>query len=468
MATVETASTSAALDSEALRELREGFRGEIIEPDHARYDDARVVFNGMFDRRPALILRPTGTADVIRALGLVKASGLPFAVRGGGHSVAGFSSVDGGIVLDLSALAGVRVDPEKRTARAQGGVNWGAFDRETQQFGLAVTGGRVTTTGVAGFTTGSGSGWLERKYGFACDNLISADVVTADGEVVVANERENADLFWGLKGGGGNFGVITELEFNLHPAGPIVYGGLAAFDPTKGRQVINTWRDLCEGAPAELGWAVASIVAPPEPFVPEQWHGKRMWAIAGQFAGPQDQAEQVLAPMRALGPEVDLFQPMPYTVVQGLIDGANPYGRRNYWRAHNVSNFDDKLTDMLLEQSETMLSPFSALLVVNMAGAIADVGDDETALGGRAAPFSIHLNTMWEDADADEANIGWTRGATKAFSPWISPGMALNFYTEVGEDEISDSFGARLGRLKTLKRQYDPGNLFRLNQNIKP
>jgi hypothetical protein len=457
-----------SLDPDALSEVREGFRGEIIEPDHAHYDEARAVFNGMFDRRPAVILRPTGTADVIRALGLAKASGLPFAIRGGGHSVAGFSSTEGGIVLDLSALQGVRVDPEKRTARAQGGVNWGTFDRETQQFGLAVTGGRVTTTGVAGFTTGSGSGWLERKYGFACDNLISADVVTADGEVVVANDKENADLFWALKGGGGNFGVITELEFKLHPAGPIVYGGLAAFDPAKGREVINTWRELCDGAPGDLSWVVASIVAPPEPFVPEQWQGERMWAIAGQFAGSQDDAEKVLAPMRALGPEVDLFQPMPYTVVQSLIDGANPYGRRNYWRAHNLADFDDKLTDTLLAQSETMPSPFSALLVLNMAGAIADVGEEDTALGGRQAPFSVHMNTMWEGADGDDANIAWTRGATEAFSPWISSGMALNFYTEVGDNEISDSFGARLKKLTTVKQKYDPGNLFRLNQNIKP
>jgi FAD/FMN-containing dehydrogenase len=468
MADTAVAAGSAALDPDALRELREGFRGEIIEPDHAHYDDARVVFNGMFDRRPAVILRPTGTADVIRALGLVKTSGVPFAIRSGGHSVAGFSSCDGGIVLDLTAMSGVRVDPEKRTGRAQGGVNWGTFDRETQQFGLAVTGGRVTTTGVAGFTTGSGSGWLERKYGFACDNLISADIVTADGEVVVANETENSDLFWGLRGGGGNFGVITELEFNLHPAGPIVYAGLTAFDPAKGREVINTWRDLCDGATGELGWGVASVVAPPEPFVPEQWHGKRMWAIAGQFSGSQDDAEKILAPMRALGPEFDLFQPMPYTMIQGLLDGANPYGRRNYWRAHNLADFDDKLTDAILEQAESMPSPFSAMIVLNMGGAIAEVDDDATALGGRAAPFSIHLNTMWEGAENDDANIAWTRGATTAYKPWISSGMALNFYTEVGDDEIVDSFGGRLARLKTLKQKYDPGNLFRLNQNIKP
>jgi FAD/FMN-containing dehydrogenase len=243
MTGLETAST-AVLDADALNELRDGFRGQIIEPGDASYDEKRAVFNGMFDRRPAAILRPTGTADVIRAIGLARTTGAPFAIRGGGHSVAGFSSCDGGIVLDLRSLQGIRIDPERRTGRVQGGVNWGTFDRETQQFGLAVTGGRVTTTGVVGFTTGSGSGWLERKLGFACDSVISADVVTADGEVVVATESENADLLWGLKGGSGNFGVVTEMEFRLHPVAPIVYGGLMAFDPAKGRDVIRTWRDV--------------------------------------------------------------------------------------------------------------------------------------------------------------------------------------------------------------------------------
>jgi len=467
MTELETAST-AVLDQHALSELREGFRGEIITSDDAAFDEARAVWNGMFDRRPAAILRPTGTADVIRGVGLARASGLPLAVRGGGHSVAGFSACEAGIVLDLRSLQGVRVDPLKRTGRVQGGVNWGAFDRETQQFGLAVTGGRVTTTGVIGFTTGSGSGWLERKLGLACDNVTRADVVTADGEVVVATEEENSDLLWGLKGGSGNFGVVTEMEFRLHPVAPIVYGGLIAFDPAKGRDVIRTWRDISDGAPEELGWAVASVCAPPEPFVPEQWHGRRMWAVAGQFAGPQDEAERLLAPLRALGAEFDLFQPMPYTIVQGLLDGANPYGRRAYWRAHNVSGFDEAMIEKLIELAEEMVSPFAALIAVNMAGAIARVSDDATALGARDAPFAVHLNTIWEGEDGDDANIAWTRGATEALAPWIRSGMALNFYTEIGEAEIADSFGARLERLREVKRKYDPGNLFRRNQNIAP
>ena len=465
--TSATANTT-ALDAAVLGELREGFRGTVIEPGDARYDDLRGVFNGMFDRRPAAILRPTGTADVIRAIGLARLSGLPLAIRSGGHSVAGFSSCDGGIVIDLRDLSGVRVDPAKQTASVQGGVDWGTLDRETQQFGLATTGGRVTTTGVAGFTTGSGSGWLERKLGFASDNLIRADLVTADGEVVVATEDENADLLWGLSGGGGNFGVITELEFRLAPVPPIVYGGLALFDPAQARELIATWRDISADAPDELGWAIASICAPPEEFVPVEWQGKRMWAVLGQFAGTQEEAERLLQPLRALKPIVDLFQPMPYTVVQSLIDPSNPYGRRNYWRAHNLADFGEDTVDTLLAQADRIISPFTALIVLQMGGAIGRVSEDASAVGGRSAPFAVHLNCMWEGAEADEANIAWTRGATKAFSPWIAPGMGLNFFTEVGDDEIEAGFGAKFTRLRALKQQYDPANVFRLNQNIKP
>jgi FAD/FMN-containing dehydrogenase len=468
MTDIGTAPARGALDSDALSELREGFRGDVIEPGDARYDETRQIFNGMFDRRPAAILRPTGTADVIRAIGLARLTGLPFAIRSGGHSVAGFSSCDSGIVLDLRALKGIRIDPERRTARVQAGVDWGELDRETQQFGLAVTGGRVTSTGVIGFTTGSGSGWLERKLGFACDSLISADVVTADGDVVVATEHENADLLWALKGGGGNFGVITEAEFRLHPLAPIVYGGLMAFDPAQAREVISTWRDISADGPEELGWAVGAVTAPPEPFVPVEWQGRQVWAVLGQYAGPSDVAEKLMAPLRALGPLVDLFQPMPYTVVQTLIDGANPYGRRNYWRAHNADNIDEQTIDTMLELADAITSPFAALLVLNLGGAVSRVSDDATALGGRAAPFAFHLNTMWEGEEHDDENIAWTRRATEALSPWISPGMGLNFYTEIGDDEIRDTFGSRLDRLRKTKQMYDPQNLFRLNQNITP
>ena len=464
----ETVTRAGVLEATALDELREGFRGEIIEPGSADYDASRAVFNGMFDRRPATILRPAGTADVIRAIGLAKLSGAPLAIRGGGHSVAGFSMCDGGIVIDTRGMKGIRVDPKKRTARAQAGVNWGEFDAETQAFGLATTGGRVTTTGVPGFTLGSGSGWLERKHGFAADNLISVDLVTAEGEVVTATEDENAELLWGLRGGGGNFGVVTEMEFRLHEVGPIVYGGLAAFDPEQSREVLQIWRDISEDAPEALGWAIASVTAPPAPFVPQEWQGRRVMAIVGQFAGDLEEAERLLKPLRALKPILDLWQPMPYLATQGLLDPGNPYGARSYWRAYNVGGLDEAAIDTFIERATTIPSPLTAFIILGMGGAISRVGENDTALSGRDVPFNVHLNGIWETKAEDEANIAWVRETTTAFEPHIVPGMALNFITEISTADIEDSYGAKLQRLRALKSTYDPTNLFRMNQNIPP
>ena len=464
----ETVTRAGALDAAVLDELREGFRGEVIEPGSAEYDQTRAVFNGMFDRKPATILRPAGTADVIRAIGLARLSGLPLAIRGGGHSVAGFSMNDGGIVIDTRGMKGIRVDPKKRTARAQAGVNWGEFDQETQAFGLATTGGRVTTTGLVGFTLGSGSGWLERKHGFAADNLISADLVTAEGEVVTATEDENAELLWGLRGGGGNFGVVTELEFRLHEVGPIVYGGLAAFDPDQSHEVIRMWRDLSEDAPEALGWAVASITLPPAPFVPQEWQGRRAIAVAGQFAGDLEEAERLLKPLRGLKPLVDLWQPMPYLMTQGLLDPGNPYGARSYWRAYNVGGIEESMIDLFVERAAAIPSPLTAFILLGMGGAVSRVGENDTALSGRNVPFNMHLNGIWESGDDDEANIAWVRETTTAFEPHIVPGMALNFTTEITDADIEDSYGQKLTRLRKLKSTYDPTNLFRLNQNIPP
>jgi FAD/FMN-containing dehydrogenase len=464
----ETVVRAGTLDATALDELREGFRGQVIEPGSAEYDESRFVFNGMFERKPATILRPAGAADVIRAIGLARASGLPLAIRGGGHSVAGFSMCDGGIVIDTRGLKGIRVDPNKKTARAQAGVNWGEFDRETQPFGLATTGGRVTTTGVPGFTLGSGSGWLERKHGFAADNLISADIVTADGELVTATEDENAELLWGLRGGGGNFGVVTEMEFRLHDVGPVVYGGLAAFNPAQSHEVISMWRDISDDAPEALGWAVASITLPEAPFVPQEWQGKRVIAIAGQFAGDLEEAEQLMKPLRGLKPIVDLWQPMPYLAVQGLLDPGNPYGARSYWRAYNVGGLDESAIDLFIERAATIPSPLTAFIILGLGGAISRVGENDTALSGRNEPFNVHLNSIWETEADDDENIAWVRETTTAFEPHTTPGMALNFTTEISTADIEDSFGDKLQRLRKLKSTYDPTNLFRLNQNIPP
>jgi FAD/FMN-containing dehydrogenase len=369
----------------------------------------------------------------------------------------------------MRGLSGIRVDPQTRTVRAQAGLDWAAFDRETQAFGLATTGGRVTTTGIVGFTTGSGSGWLERKLGLAADNLISADVVTADGEVVTATEDENADLLWGLRGGGGNFGVVTELEFRLDPVGPLVHAGLFLFDPAKSADVIRTWRDVSETAPEGVGWAIASVVAPPEPFVPEEWHFKRMIGVLGMVAGESDdQAAAVVAPLQAHGPTVALWQQMPYTAFQGIIDPFNPYGRRNYWRIHNLGDLSESAIDTFVERAATIPSPFTAFLIVRMGGKVEAVGENDTALGGRRAPFNIHLNAMWEGAEHDEPNIAWVKETSTAFGPHVVPGMPLNFFTEIGDAELEASYGSKLQRLQALKAKYDPTNLFDMNQNIRP
>lgn len=464
----ETMSASSVLDGDAVPQLRADFRGEIVEPGDPAYDELREVFNGMYSRRPRLILRPHGAADVIRAIGLAKMSGVPLTIRGGGHSVAGFSSLDDGIVLDMRSMKGIRVDPMTQTVRAQAGLNWGELDRETQAFGLAVTGGRVTTTGVVGFTLGTGSGWLERKYGFSADNLLRADVVTAEGEVVTASERENEELLWGLKGGGGNFGVVTEVEFKLAPLAPIVYAGLAAFPPDQSAELIRIWRDQSHGSD-DIGWAVASITAPPEPFIPAEWQGKRMIAVAGMIAGDHDAAQKVLAPIRALKPLVDLWQPMPYTMIQGLLDPANPYGRLNYWRAHNLTDLDDAVMEAYLEAVETCPSAFTAVILLNGGGAAARVGEDDTAISGRNAPFNVHLNGMWEDPATTDENIAWVRAVSKSFGSHIATGISLNFQTEISDDRLTESFGApKVERLRALKRRYDPENFFRFNQNIKP
>ena len=460
--------TASVLDGDAIAQLQAEFRGEIVEPGDPSYDALREVFNGMYSRRPRLILRPHGAADVIRAIGLAKMSGVPLAIRGGGHSVAGFSGVDDGIVLDMRSMSGIRVDPATSTVRAQAGLNWGQLDRETQAFGLAVTGGRVTTTGIVGFTLGTGSGWLERKFGFSADNLLRADLVTAAGEIVTASENENQELLWGLKGGGGNFGVVTEVEFKLGSLAPIVYGGLAAFPAEKAGDVVRTWRDLSHGS-EDIGWAAALVTAPPAPFIPEEWHGKKLVAVLGMVAGDPAEGEKALAPIRAHGPVVDLWQPMPYAMVQGLLDPMNPYGRLNYWRAHNLTDLDDSVIDVWVEAGATCPSPFTAVILLNGGGAVARVGEDDTAISGRNSPFNMHLNGMWEDASTTDENIEWVRGVSKALGSKIATGISLNFQTEISDDRLTESFGApKVERLRAVKQQYDPENFFRMNQNIKP
>jgi FAD/FMN-containing dehydrogenase len=464
----DVASIEAVVGTDALDELRSSFKGQMIGPADAVYDEARAIYNAMIDRRPALILRPVDTADVIRAIGLARLGGVPLAVRGGGHSVAGFSTCDAGVVVDLSAMKAVAVDPERRRVRAQGGLIWGELDAATQEHGLATTGGRVSMTGVGGFTLGSGSGWLERLCGLAADTLVGAELVTADGEVLRVTDDENPELMWGLRGGGGNFGVVTEFEFALREVGPIVFGGLALFGAERILEVGHVWRDLCAVAPDEVGWALVSVTAPPLPFVPEEWHGRRAVGIGGMIAGDPAAAETFFAPIRALKPFVDLWQPMPYVAVQSMLDAPNPPGRLNYWRGRNLSDLPDEVFDVAAGAIETCPSPFTPIQIMHWGGAIERVGEDDTALSGRRSPFNVHVNGVWEGVERSDENVAWIRSVTDAL-PNVVPGISLNFESDIDDEALHDSFGtSKLARLRALKDRYDPENVFRLNQNIEP
>jgi FAD/FMN-containing dehydrogenase len=455
-----------------LTPLRARFRGPLLTgADGDRYQRAKVLFNAMYDtRQPAVIAQVTGAADILAALEFARATKLPIAVRGGGHSVAGHGTVEGGLVIDVTGMKGIRVDPVARRARAQAGVNWGEFDRETQAFGLATTGGRVTTTGLAGLTLGSGSGWLERLHGLTCDNLVSVDLITADGRFVTASEQQNPDLFWGLRGGGGNFGVVTEFEYRLHPVGPIVLGGLWLYPRDQGAAVLGRYRDLMASAPRELGGGVALITAPPAPFVPPGLQGKPAVGVVVAWFGDIERGQQLLAPFKAaLPPVVDMVQPMPYLVLQTLTEPGLPPGLRNYWKSENLTGLGDQAIETLLARAAVVTSPITQIIILPLGGAIADLPEDATALGGRAATWQYHCYGVWPPGGDDAPHVEWVRGTEQAMRPFTSGGISVNFVSEAGNDRVRAAFGEqKYRRLVALKNLYDPENLFRLNQNIVP
>jgi hypothetical protein len=456
------------IEEAAVSELGMGFGGSLLQSGDPGYDEARSVFNGMFDRRPALIARCSGAADVIAAIEFARSKGLQISVRGGGHSVPGHAVCDDGVMIDLKPMGGVLVDPATRTARAQGGATWGTFDRETQLFGLATTGGRITTTGVGGLTLGSGSGWLERKFAWTGDNLISAQLVSATGEVVTASEQENPELFWGLRGGGGNFGIVTQFEYRLHELGPIVLGGLLMHRREKAPQLFRDWRDFMRSAPDEVGGAFAFLTAPPEEFVPEEVRGQPVCGIVFLYAGPAEEGQQAADALRQLAdPDLDLLMPMPYTAVQQLLDAGNPFGRPQYWKSDNTRELSDAAIDTLTEQAANVTSPFTSVVVEYKGGAIARVPEDATALPGRDAEAAFYGIAQWEGPEED--HMAWVQEFGRAMEPYASRDIALNFNMELAPDRVQATYGPqKYERLVALKDRYDPDNLFRLNQNIKP
>jgi FAD/FMN-containing dehydrogenase len=464
-----TATDVAALDEAGLSALEASFRGELVRPDDTGYDVDRKVWNGSIDRRPALIARCAGVADVRAAVGFAKDSGLPVAVRGGGHSFPGLSVCDGGIVIDLGSMKGIRIDPEKRTARVQAGVLWGELDHETQAFGLATTGGIVSHTGVAGLTLGGGIGWLQRKLGLTVDNLLAADVVTAEGDLVKASDDENADLFWGLRGGGGNFGVVTEFEFRLHPVGPTVLAGPIFWLMEDSPELLRFYREWIADAPDELMTIVIHRKAPPVPFIPAELHGRLVVGVACCYAGAIDKGEQLMRPLRDFGtPALDLCVPKPYVEHQGMFDASYPHGWWYYIRACDVAELTDEVIDITVEHSERIKSPLTAFPIWQQGGAIDRVGEDETAFNGRGAGHTFNVAGATAGPEGFDEEREWSRTFWSALEPYHTS-VYVNFLMEEGEERIRDAYGAaKYDRLKALKRRYDPDNLFRLNQNIPP
>ncbi len=447
-----------------------GFSGTLVHPGDQGYDEARTVFNAMIDRSPALIARCATAQDVAAALNLARERSLPLSVYGGGHGVTGSAVCEGGVCVDLRPMKQIDIDVIARTARAEAGLTWGEFDAATQEHGLVVTGGRVSSTGIAGLTLGSGSGWLERKFGFACDNLIQAEVVTADGRQIVASESENPDLFWALRGGGGNFGVVTAFHFRLYPLGPMVLGGLLIHPRETGHEAARFWRDFMAVAPDEAGGALAFVTAPDLPFVPEPLRGLPVVAIVVCYAGDPDDGVRDFGPLLEFGPPaVNLVQPIPYVALQQLIDAGNPKGMLNYWSADFLRELPDEAIDTLLDRALQPASPMSQVIVLPGGGAIARVTDEAMAFGQRQTPWNIHYLSMWADPADSDRNIAFTREISTAMKPWITGRVYLNFLGEEGQERIEAGFGpAKYAQLRRLKAKWDPTNLFRNNQNIPP
>jgi FAD/FMN-containing dehydrogenase len=452
-----TVSSVVAVD--AVAEFRTRLRGDILEMADAGYDDARKVWNGMIDKRPAVIARCAGVADVIEAVNFARTNDLPLAIRGGSHSAAGLALCDDGLVIDLTRMKGVRVDPVARTVHGQAGLLWADLDRETQVFGLATTGGTVSNTGVSGLTLGGGLGWLMGKHGLACDNLLSVDVVTADGTVLTASETQHADLFWALRGGGGNFGVATSFEFKLHEVGPTVLGGLVIHPLSAARSVLRFYRDFCTSLPDEAEAYCAILTAP---------DGNKVIALLIGYTGSLADGERVLAPARQFGsPVADLVGPISYVQRQRLIDDLGVHGIQHYWKSGFVPELGDDFIDLVVAQAQTMVSPLTTIGFFFFHGAASRVDTQATAFGLRSVQWDFDIIAQWTNPAEAAVHVQWTREFWKAAEPSAS-GVYVNHIAEDEPGRVTAAYGPNYARLVSVKTQYDPGNLFRLNHNIRP
>jgi FAD binding domain/Berberine and berberine like len=450
-------------------ELRAHMSGEVIAAGDGGFEEARKVWNGCIDRRPALIARCRDTSDVVATVNFARDRELTLAVRGGGHSVVGFSTCDGGVVLDLSAMRLVNVDKESQVARAEAGCTWRDYDAITQAHGLASPGGIMSTTGIAGLTLGGGIGWLSRKYGLACDSVLATEIVTATGETLRVSAAENAELFWGIRGGGGNFGVVTRFEFALQPVGTIT-GGLVLFPWDRLAEVSSFYREYTSGLTDDFTTMLIGMTAPPVEWVPEALQMQPAVAIVGCHCGDPESAGVALALIRELGPAVDIFGPMPYTELQQMVDADLPAGRRYYFKGGFVSALSDEVVATIDDFMARRPSPVNELDLHHMGGAIARVGDNDTAFTDRSSPFMYNVIAIWDDPAEDGANQAWSREFAAALNSFGTGEQYVNFLGDAAPaSQVQAAYGAnRYARLQELKRRYDLGNLFHLNQNIRP
>jgi FAD/FMN-containing dehydrogenase len=457
------------LEAGKIDELKGGFKGEILLPGSEAYESARTIWNAMIDKRPAVIARCTTTLDVVRAVNFARDNKLVLAVRGGGHNIAGSALCDGGIVIDLSQMKAAQVDPGARRVTIGPGATLGNLDAATQAHGLATPTGINSTTGIAGLTLGGGFGWLSRKYGLTADNIESVELVTAAGEVIHASATEHPDLFWALRGGGGNFGVVTRFEYRLHPVGPDLLSGLIMYPYAEAKSVLRQYRDFVANAPDELTVWVVMRKAPPLPFLPAEVHGKEVVVLALLYTGDPTQGEALIEPMRRFGTPAGAHVGIqPYAAWQQAFDPLLTPGARNYWKTHNFAKLDDSLLDILIDAESTLPSPHCEIFIGSLGGTISRHTPESSAYGGRDAQFVMNVHGRWENPADDQHCISWSREVFKAAAPFASGGVYVNFMTAEEGDRVRAAYGGNYERLAQVKQQYDPENLFRTNQNIAP
>lgn len=459
----------ASLSNDLIAEFRSKVRGELLAPSDPGFDAARRIWNAMIDRKPGLIVRCAGVADVMRSVALARDHGLLVSVRGAGHGIAGNAVCDGGLMIDLSAMKSVRVNPETRRAYVEPGATLADFDHEAQAFGLATPLGINSTTGVAGLTLGGGFGWLTRKYGMTVDNLVSAEVITAEGKRVQASAQENPDLFWAVRGGGGNFGVVTLFEFALHPVGPELLSGLIVYPFAQAGDMLSKYREFADRIPEELNvWAVLRQ-APPLPFLPENVHGKVVALFPFIYIGDIEAGRRAIEPLRAFGQPVgEHFGPQPFAAWQKVFDPLLTPGARNYWKSHNLSDLRDGAIDSVIEYAGRLPGPQCEIFIALVSGQANRVSKEAAAYAHRDAKFVLNVHTRWDKPEDDKACISWAREFFEATAPYATGGVYVNFLTQDESDRTRAAYGPNYDRLVQLKRKYDPTNLFRLNQNIKP